>query len=301
MKWSSETLESGGVGKEGVAQGGANQVGGVGRDVTTLVVTVQGKVQTEEILEILVLLTTTSQHGGEVVRPILGQVDLSGEGTTAVVGVLVDLGRDGGQLGEKGDGVIKGRLPVVGLVDAGLVGLGEGRGVVKGRDGNGELSHWVEVLGKGVEEGVDEVGELSLLGELLGELAGLANGGDLAGEEKPEHGLGKHLSAGGSLGELSLALLDGAAMEADTLVGVEDGPLPDHGLETTHATQSVLDLDLANDLVAVGLDLLEELTLGWDDSLHGVLQAGLRRAGVGAGGIDDDWAEGGGLEMNVRN
>lgn len=295
MKWSSKTLESGGVGKEGVTQGGANQVGGVGRDVTTLVVTVQGKVQTEEILEILVLLTTTSQHGSEVVRPILSGVDLSGESTSAIVGVLVDLGRDGWELGEQRDGVIEGRLPVVGLVDAGLVCLGEGRGVVQRRDGDGELRHWVQVFWEGVEEGVDEVRELTLLGELAGELAGLAHGWDLAGEEKPEHGLGKHLSAGSSLGELSLALLDGAAVEADALVGVEDGSLPDHGLEATHSTEGVLDLNLADDLVAVGLDLLEELTLGRDDGLHGVLQAGLRRAGVAAGGIDDDWAEGGRL------
>lgn len=131
MKWSSETLEPSGVRKERVAQRGANQVSSVRRDVTTLMITMQRKVQSQKILEILVLLATTSQHGSEVVRPILRGVDLSGQGTTAVIRVLVDLGRDGGQLGEEGDGVIEGGLPVVGLVDAGLVGLGEGGGVVQ--------------------------------------------------------------------------------------------------------------------------------------------------------------------------
>lgn len=153
----------------------------------------------------------------------------------------------------------------------------------------------MQVLWEGIEEGVDEVRELALLCELAGELAGLSDGWDLAGEEEPEHGLWEHLGAGSSLGELSLALLDCAAVEADALVCVENGSLPDHGFETAHTAEGVLDLDLADDFVAVGLDFLEELALGGDDGLHGVLQAGLRGAGVAAGGIDDDWAEGGGL------
>jgi hypothetical protein len=65
-----------------------------------------------------------------------------------------------------------------------------------------------------------------------------------------------------------------------------------------HSTEGVLDLDLADDLVAVRLDLLEQLALLWDYLLEGVLEAGLGGGGVGAGGIGDDGAEGGRLERS---
>lgn len=282
VKGTGKTLETGRVGKEGIAESGTNQVGGVGRDVAALVVTVESEVETEEVLEVLVLLATLAKHGSVVVGPILVEINLGRESTAAVVSVLVDLGGNGGQLSEQRDGVVKGRLPVVSLVEALLVGLGELGLVVEGRDGHGELGHGVEVLGEVVEHLGDKGGDLGLLGELTGELADLVGGGDLAGEEEPEHGLGKHLGARLALGEFLLAVLDGAAVEADTLVGVEDGAFPDHGLEAAHAAKGVFDLDLANDLVAVGLDLLEKLALGGNDLFEGGLEIGFG-GGVGAG------------------
>lgn len=195
MERPGETLEAGGVGEEGVAERGADEMRGVRGDVAALVVAVQREVQAEEVLEVLVLLAAAAEHGCEVVRPILLEVDLGREGAAALVRVVVDLGGDGGELREQRDGVVEGRLPVVGLADAGLVGLGELGGVVQGRDGDGELRHRVQVFGEVVEQLIDEVGELALLGELAGELAGLCDGGDLAGEEEPEHGFWEHFGA----------------------------------------------------------------------------------------------------------
>jgi hypothetical protein len=83
-----------------------------------------------------------------------------------------------------------------------------------------------------------------------------------------------------------LAVFDGAPVESDALVGVENGALPKHGLETTHATQGVLDLDLADGLAAVSLDLLEELALGGNDLFEGGLQVGF------GGSIASSTAEG---------
>jgi len=68
-------------------------------------------------------------------------------------------------------------------------------------------------------------------------------------------------------------------------------------LDAPHAAESVLDLDLADDLVAMGLDLLEELALGRDDLLEGVLEGGLGGGRVVSGGIGDDWADGGRLDV----
>lgn len=69
-------------------------------------------------------------------------------------------------------------------------------------------------------------------------------------------------------------------MEADALVGIQDGALPDHGLEPAHAAEGVLDLDLANDGGAVSLDLFEELALGWDSVPQGGLEIWLGRGRV---------------------
>lgn len=248
VKRTGQTLETSTVRKEGIAEGAANKVSGVGRHVATLVVTVESEVETQEVLEVLVLLAALAEHGSKVVGPILLQVNLGGESTAALVGVLVDLGGNGGQLGEQRDAVVIGGLPVVGLVEALLVGLCKLGLVVEGRDGHGELGHGVQVLGEVVEHLVDKGRDLGLGGELARELAHLVDRGHLAGQQQPEHGLGQHLGAGLALGQLLLAVLDGAAMEADALVGVEDGALPDHGLEPAHAAERVLDLDLANDL-----------------------------------------------------
>lgn len=268
MKRTCQALQTSAVAQERITQGAADEMGRVRRDVATLVVAVQREIQPQQVLEVLVLLAALAQHGRKVVRPVLFEIDFRREGTAAPVRVVVDLGGYGGQLGQQADGVVKGGLPVVGLVEALLVGLCELGGIVQGGDGDGELGHGVEVLGEVVEHLVDKGGQLGLLGQLSREDANLACGGDLSGEEQPEHGLGQHLGAGLALGQLLLAVLDGAAVEADALVGIEDGALPDHGLEPAHATEGVLDLDLTNDGGAVCLDLFQELSLGGNDLLE---------------------------------
>lgn len=47
---SGETVETGGVGEVGVGEGGADQVGGVGGDVTTFVVGVDAEVSSDALL-----------------------------------------------------------------------------------------------------------------------------------------------------------------------------------------------------------------------------------------------------------
>lgn len=51
-------------------------------------------------------------------------------------------------------------------------------------------------------------------------------------------------------------------------------------MHSPHATESVLDLDLANDLVGLALDLLEELPLLWNDLPERFLEVWLRRSGI---------------------
>ena len=64
------------------------------RNITTLVVTVEGEVQSQQINEAGVF--GLAKERGVVVGPILGEIDGTWEGTAAVVGVLVDLSGNGG-------------------------------------------------------------------------------------------------------------------------------------------------------------------------------------------------------------
>lgn len=62
---------------------------------------------------------------------------------------------------------------------------------------------------------------------------------------------GKRLLATGSLGEDLLALRDGLSTESDTLLSVEDGTLPDEGLDATGTAIDLVEGDLVDDLGTV--------------------------------------------------
>lgn len=131
-----EALEAGGVGEEGVGEGGADEVGCVCRDVSTFMVAVEGEVEAEEVDEAGVV--GLAEHSRKVLGPVFVQVD-GGEGTTLAVGLDVDFGGDGGEFGEERDGVVKDGLPVLRLVElAGFVEFGKDGVVVEGGDGDGD-------------------------------------------------------------------------------------------------------------------------------------------------------------------
>lgn len=273
-----KTVEASGEGKVGGAEGRADKVGGVGRDVATLMVGVDGQVETHELNEVLVL--SEAKLVGKVEGVVL--VLLGGRDLAILVDVAVDAGGNVGELANEVHGVLESVLPVLALLHALGVGLGEVGLVLKRSDGERELSHGVEVVGAAVDELGDEGGELAAGSPLGGQVADLLLGGDLASEEEPEEALGERLAAAGSLGEDLLALGDGLAAETDTLLRVEDGALPDEGLDATGTTVDLVEGDLANDLGTVllleGLDLLDLLG---EAGSEGLLE-GLREEGMSA-------------------
>ena len=291
-----KTEKTSAVAEEGVAESAANKVGGVGGDVAALVVTVESEVETEEIVEISVLLAALAEQLSKVVRPILGRVELLGADGVDLVGTE-DESSNTGDFGKEGDAVVEDWLPVVGLVETLLVGAGELGLSVESSHDNGQLGHRVHILGEGLHELEDVLGEVGLLGKLLGKNTDLLSRGNFAGEEKPEHGLWEHLSAGGTLGKLLLAVLDGSAMKSDSLVGVKDGALPDHRLEASHSTNSVGDSDIADNLISVLLELLQESPLLGDNLLEHALELGLGGSGI-APGVDKLT---GGLDSNEHS
>lgn len=180
-----ETVKAGGEREEGRAQGRADEVGGVGRDVATLVVSVDGEVETHQLDEVLVL--AEAELVGEVEAVVL--VLLDGRDLAAAEDVLVDAGRDGGELSNEVHRVLESVAPVLLLVDTLGVRLGERRGLLERGDGDRELGHRVEVVGAVVDQLLNELGDGGPGGPVGGQVADLLLSGDLAGEEEPEETL----------------------------------------------------------------------------------------------------------------
>lgn len=253
-----KTVETSGQGKEGGGEGRADKVGGVGRDVATLVVSVDGKVESQKLDKLLVL--AKSELGGKVLG-VIGR-GVSDTELAILENVAVDAGSNGGKLGEEVNRVLVGVLPVVLLVDTLLVGLGESRLGLESVNGNRELSHGVEGGRGAVNQLLDVLGKLGSGGKLSRESLDLGLGGDLTSQQEPEETFGEGLVATGALGELLLEVGDGLTAETDTLLRVEDGTLPDEGLDATLATVDLVEENLANDGVAVLLsELLDLLNL----------------------------------------
>lgn len=97
------------------------------RDVTTLVVGVDGDVQSQEVHELSVLTVTeeSSQVGGVV------GVGVDSGDLAVTEDVSEDSTGNGRELGNEVHGVIESSLPVLLLGDTVRVGLGEGGVVVK--------------------------------------------------------------------------------------------------------------------------------------------------------------------------
>lgn len=182
VQGASQTLETGRDRQEGRAESTADQVGGVSRDVSTLVVRVDGQIETQELNEVGVV--AEAQLVGKVERVVL--VLLDGGDLASLEDVLVDASGNRGQLGDQVHRVLERVSPVVLLVHALSVGLGERRGVLQGSDGQGELGHGVEIRGAAVDELLDELGDLGAGRPFGGQVAHLLLGRDLTSQEKPE-------------------------------------------------------------------------------------------------------------------
>lgn len=277
MEGTGETVQGSTEGKEGVRESGTDQVTGVSGNVTTLVVRVDGDVQPHELDKVSVV--TETEQGSQVGRVVLAGVN--GRELAVTEDVSEDSASNVGELGNEVHGVIEGGLPVLLLVDTVRVGLGEGRVVVKGVNGDGELGHGVESVRASVDQFLNELGDGSPGSPFLRKTLDLLVGRDLTSQEQPEKGLRQGLGTSGSRGELLLTLGNSQATESNTLVGVEDGTLPYKALDASHTTVSHVDGDIAEGLSAVGgTSSLDVFNLLGDELGHAVLE-GLSVGGRG--------------------
>jgi len=242
VKRSSQTVQSGGERKVRVRESRADQVRGVGRDVATFVIGVDGEVKSHELDELGII---ESDHVAVVGGPVKARVS-GGKVTVLAVEVVEDLSGDGRKVGDAVHAIFVDIFPVGGLVDTLGVSLGELGLRVHESNGGGELGHWVDILGEVVEHLSDVRWEASSLVPLVGERLGLLDGWNFAGNKEPEKSFGKGFATFDGGWEELLAFGDSLASESDTLVSIKDGGLPDHSLDTTHTTISHINGDLSN-------------------------------------------------------
>jgi len=279
----SKTVHTGSEGQVGVRQSRTDQADSVGRDVTTLVIAVDDQVQAHQVVELSVVEAQQASEVSAVVQ--LGVV--SGD-LAVLVGVSVDASSNLGESGENVQGVFEGRVPVLGLLGARLVGLGELRLGLHGSDGSRQLRHGVEVLGEVVQQVNDVLGEIAALVQLVGNTVGLFLSGNLASNHQPQQSLGEGFSTL-ALGQLLLQLGDGVSTETNTLVGVQQRSLVNHSLNVSHTSVGLFDSAGTQNLGAeLGSDFLDFLSLNRNQFLQALLQArlvlvsGIRARGNGA-------------------
>lgn len=127
VKGAGQAVQAGGEGKEGVTEGGTNQLASVGRDVATLMVAVDGDVKPHELIEALVV--PESKKVGKVLG-VVG-IGVNGGNLAISINVAEDATSDVWQLSNEVHRVLEGRSPVILLADTLSVSLGKGRVVIQ--------------------------------------------------------------------------------------------------------------------------------------------------------------------------
>lgn len=258
-----ETVETSGKREHGRAESASDQVGGVGADVATFVISVDGEVQSQQLNELLVC--AKAKLVGKVETIVLVLLDWSD--LTALEDVLVDSRGNGRELGDQIHRVLESVAPVFRLPHSLGVCLGERRFVLESIDCDGELCHWVQVARASVDQLLNKFGDVRTGRPLGGEVADLLFAGDFTSQEQPEetlrtalartfsaisllsfHTFWQRLVSSGGFGKKLLAFWNCLSSESNTLLGIEDGPFPDERLDSTRTTVDLVQGNLSDNL-----------------------------------------------------
>lgn len=182
VKRTSKTVQTSSKGQHWGTESRSNQVSSVSRNVTTLVISMDGEIQSHQFNEILVL--AKSELVGEVEGVILVLLDSSD--LAALEDVLVDSSGDSWELGNQIHGILESVTPVLVLLHSLSISLGECGLVLESSDSEGELCHWVKIAWASVDELFDELWYVGTSGPLGREIANLLLAGNFTGQKEPE-------------------------------------------------------------------------------------------------------------------
>lgn len=229
-------------------------------------------IKSHELPEGLVVESEHLRVVGTVVESGVGLRDL----VLVSIAVVVDDGSDVRDLGADIEGIFEGRLPVLALVNALAVGLGEVALRLAGEDSHRELGHGVHRLGEALDEGLGLLWQLAAVEEFFLELLELAMGRELPGEEQPEGSLGQGLRAAWGLVALLSDLEEILASVGDTVEVVKLGGFIEEAGHASHATNDLADSDIAElGVTVLLLEVVENLLL----LVYRVLELLLERGG----------------------
>lgn len=134
-------------------------MGCVSTDVTTFVIGVNDDIESHELPEVLVGVTKHVSVVGSIIEGSVGGRDIS----VVSIAVVIDDGSNSRNLSAKIESILKGGLPVLGLVDTILISLGEFRSWLADKGTGRELGHRVHVFGKSLKEFLLISGKLTSL------------------------------------------------------------------------------------------------------------------------------------------
>lgn len=182
MKRTGKTVKTSSQREVRRAESTADKVSGVSAHVTTLVIRVDGQVETHQLNKVLVVAKSELVSQVESIVLVL----LNSSDFAVLEYVAVNARSDRGKLGDEVHGVFESVLPVFLLVDALGVGLGEQRFMLQSSHSEGELSHGVKIAGAAVNELLDKLGDVRASGPFSGQVADLLLAGDFSSEQEPE-------------------------------------------------------------------------------------------------------------------
>lgn len=157
VEWSSQSVQTGRERQVRVGESRSNQMGRVGGNVSSLMVSMDGQISSEALLD---SLTVESEHVSVVSSPV--QVWVGWDDITVVVLMSVNDGSNFGNLGSQIKRIFQVVLPVVLLVGlSSSIDLVEFRVSLFVQDGHREHSHWVGVSWEAQDEVDSIIVELS--------------------------------------------------------------------------------------------------------------------------------------------
>jgi len=208
-------------------------VRGVCRHVATFVVSVDAEIELHQPLEALV---GVARPVAEVVGQADIGVDLEDFVALPLVGV-VDERAQGKRLRNQIQTVFQHLLPEHLLVHTLAVGFSEFAVFLEQQHASRKFGHGVERLGHARDEVGGFVVQLHARPEVCDELLLLRGVGQTAGQQQPEDVFGFCFPIAVGRAQLVDCVVKSQPAESDALLLVQFGQVPEHAVETAHATQ----------------------------------------------------------------
>ena len=207
-----------------------------------------------------------------------------GHGSVVAVLVVENDGSNAAHLGAEVQAVLKGRLPVLGLMHTVLVCLHEVAVGLASQDTHGELGHSVHVTGERSDHALLVSAKLTSAVKFFLERGNFRFRRHFASEEKPQNALRDGLTAwNGSRRILSDIEKLGTTVR-DTLCRVELRSLIQHAWDAAHATDNLCDSDITDDGVGVLFAEGNNFLLAFSDNcFHALAKHSGREVASGSG------------------